>query len=95
MGVVFLGHGTAVQSMLDLLGIESNEKRVAVMIVSPEKTRELIREEKRQMFIGVPWPRDCGFGAHQEYRRWKDSGIFEPRSAVGKVCSGNLTIPMN
>ena len=54
MGVVFLGHGTAVQSMLDLLGIESNEKRVAVMIVSPEKTRELIREEKRQMFIGVP-----------------------------------------
>ena len=54
MGVVFLGHGTAVQSMLDLLGIESNEKRVAVMIVSPEKTRELIREEKKQMFIGVP-----------------------------------------
>ena len=53
-GVVFLGHGTAVQSMLDLLGIESDEKRIAVMIASPEKARKLIREEKRQMFIGVP-----------------------------------------
>lgn len=88
MGVVFLGHGTAVQSMLDLLGIESNEKRVAVMIVSPGKDTGTDQRRKKTDVYRRTWPRDCGFGAHQEYRRWKDSGIFEPRSAVGKVCSG-------
>ena len=52
--VVLLGHGTAVRSMLDILGIESNEKRIVVTIAGEEKTKELIREQKRQLFIGVP-----------------------------------------
>lgn len=52
--VVLHGHGTAVRSMLDLLGIESNEKRMLITIAGREKTKELIREEKRQLFIGVP-----------------------------------------
>lgn len=54
IAVTFHGRGTAVRSMLDLLGIESNEKRMLVTIAGEEKTKELIREEKRQLFIGVP-----------------------------------------
>lgn len=52
--VVLMGHGTAVRSMLDLLGIESNEKRVVLTVASEEKTRELISEQKRRLYIGVP-----------------------------------------
>lgn len=54
MTVVLHGQGTAVRSMLDLLGIESNEKRVVLTVASPEKTKELIKEQKRQLFTGVP-----------------------------------------
>ncbi len=52
--VVLMGHGTAVRSMLDLLGIESNEKRVVLTVASEEKTHELISEQKRRLYIGVP-----------------------------------------
>lgn len=52
--VVLIGHGTAVRSMLDLLGIESNEKRVVLAVASEEKTKELILEQKRKLYIGVP-----------------------------------------
>ena len=54
MSVMLMGHGTAVRSMLDLLGIESNEKRVIVTVASVEKTKELIQQQKRKLFIGVP-----------------------------------------
>jgi len=54
MSVVLMGHGTAVRSMLDLLGIESNEKRVVLIPATEEKTKELITELKRRLFIGIP-----------------------------------------
>lgn len=54
MAVVLHGRGTAVQSMLDILGIEDNEKRIVLSIADNEKTASLIREQKKQMFIGVP-----------------------------------------
>ena len=54
LGVVHLGYGTAVQSMLDLLGIESNEKRVVITVAGTEKTKQLIRAQKRELYIGVP-----------------------------------------
>ncbi len=54
MAVVLMGHGTAVRSMLDLLGIESNEKRVVLIAATEEKTKELITELKRRLFIGIP-----------------------------------------
>lgn len=54
MSIVLHGRGSAVQSMLDILGIESNEKRVLLTFAGPEKTQALIREQKRRMFIGVP-----------------------------------------
>lgn len=54
ISVVLHAHGTAVRSMLDILGIESNEKRVVLTIAAQEKTRRLIDEQKRRLFIGVP-----------------------------------------
>ena len=49
--VTLLGHGTAVQSMLDLLGIESTEKRVIMTVANPEKTRKFIKEMRRQVYL--------------------------------------------
>ena len=54
MNVVLHAHGTAVRSMLDILGIESNEKRVVLSIANQENTKALISEQKRRLFIGVP-----------------------------------------
>ncbi len=51
---VLRGQGTAIQSMLDLLGIESNEKRVILSFAGKEQTARLIKEEKRRLFVGVP-----------------------------------------
>ena len=41
MTVVVMGHGTAVRSMLDLLGIESTEKRIVLTIANEEKTKRI------------------------------------------------------
>lgn len=54
MTVTLHGRGTAVQSMLELLGIDSNEKRVVLAIADSEKTARLIQEQKRRLHIGVP-----------------------------------------
>lgn len=50
----FYGLGTAVQSMIDLLGIESNERRVIFSVVTQKKTKAFINEQKRRLHIGVP-----------------------------------------
>ena len=52
--VTMLGHGTAAQSMLDLLGIESTEKRVIMTVANPEKTRQFIKDMRQQLYIGIP-----------------------------------------
>ena len=54
VNVVLHAHGTAVRSMLDILGIESNEKRVVMTVANTEKTKRLIDQQQRRMFIGVP-----------------------------------------
>ena len=36
------GEGTAMPSMLDMLGIESNERRIMLSVAGPEKTEKLI-----------------------------------------------------
>ena len=54
LNVTLHGRGTAVQSMLDLLGIESNEKRVVLSTATGEKTAALIEAQKRRLHIGVP-----------------------------------------
>lgn len=54
MTVSMHGRGTAVRSMLDILGIEDNEKRIVLTVASKKKTKEFIREQKKRLFIGVP-----------------------------------------
>lgn len=54
INVVLRGRGTAVRSMLDLLGLESNEKRVVLSVADNEKLKQFIKEQKKKMFIGVP-----------------------------------------
>ncbi len=48
------GRGTAVQSMLELLGIDSNERRIVTSVADEEKTTALIAALTRQLHIGVP-----------------------------------------
>ncbi len=54
VSITLIGHGTAVRSMLDLLGIESTDKRVVISVANAEKTKKLISEQKKRLFIGVP-----------------------------------------
>lgn len=54
LNIIMQGRGTAVQSMLDLLGIESNERRIVFTVANEEKTDRLIRAQKRHLHIGVP-----------------------------------------
>ena len=54
LNVILSGRGTAVKSMLDVLGIESNLKRIMFSVANEEKTREFITRQKRQLHIGVP-----------------------------------------
>ncbi len=54
MTTVFNARGTAVRSMLDILGIESTKRRVVLTVANEEKTKRLIELQKERMFIGVP-----------------------------------------
>lgn len=54
ISVILRGKGTAVRSMLDLLGLESNEKRVVISVADNEKLKKFIKEQNKNMFIGVP-----------------------------------------
>ena len=50
----FSARGTAVKSMRDLLGIEDTKKRLLCAFADRDKTKELIRQLKRRIYIGVP-----------------------------------------
>lgn len=52
--VAMLGHGTAVKSMLDLLGIESTEKRIIMTVANSEKAQQFIKDMRQQLYIGIP-----------------------------------------
>ena len=46
--------GTATKSMLDLLGIESRDRRLFMTVASPDQTKELIREQRKRLYIDAP-----------------------------------------
>ncbi len=54
VSATFLGRGTASRSMLDLLGIESNKKRIVISVANTQKSLQLIHEIKRRLYIGIP-----------------------------------------
>ena len=70
LSVILLGEGTASRGMLDILGIESNEKRVLITVANEKKTKKFIQKQKQQMFIDIP-----GSCSHKEYRRRKNREI--------------------
>ena len=49
--------GTATRSMRELLGIESTERRVAFAVVGDKQAAEVIRAQRRQLYIDAP---GCG-----------------------------------
>jgi len=66
INVILRGRGTAVRSMLDLLGLESNEKRVLLSVADNEKLKKFIKEQKKKMFTGS---RNCRICADKKHRR--------------------------
>lgn len=52
--MVLHGRGTATDRMLDLLGIESRENRIVLTIADAQKTQELIEEQRRVLYLGMP-----------------------------------------
>ena len=54
LNVTLHGYGTAIQSMLDFLGIESNEKRVMLSAATEEKTKAFIEGQRERLHLGVP-----------------------------------------
>ena len=54
VSIVFHGRGTAIKSMLDLLGIESHERRAFIAIADGEKSKRYIEEQKKKLHLGVP-----------------------------------------
>jgi len=52
--VMFRARGTAVQSMLDILGIESTARSVVLAVADDERREQLFEEARRRIYIGVP-----------------------------------------
>ncbi|MDO4564944.1 MAG: P-II family nitrogen regulator [Clostridia bacterium] len=52
--LTLMGHGTATKGMLELLGMDSKERRVVLTAADTEKTRELIQAQRRRLYIDAP-----------------------------------------
>ena len=46
--------GTATKSMLDLLGMESKDRRLFMTVASPQQTKQLIQEQRKRLYIDAP-----------------------------------------
>ena len=59
LSITMAGRGTAVQSMLDLLGIESNERRIVFTVANEEKTTDSGAKTPYAHWGSWSWNRDC------------------------------------
>lgn len=48
------GHGTATREMLDLLGLDVQEKRLVICLANEDKTTALVQQMRRQLYLGTP-----------------------------------------
>lgn len=46
--------GTATKSMLELLGMESKDRRLFMTVASPQQTKLLIQEQRKRLYIDAP-----------------------------------------
>ena len=54
LSIELMGRGTATKNMLDLLGLRSREYRVILSVADKERTKRLIDEARRQLYIDAP-----------------------------------------
>ena len=54
VSMTLLGRGTATPSMLELLGIDTSEKRIVMSVVTQEQLSPFLLEHKRQLYIDAP-----------------------------------------
>ena len=73
--VAALARGTAVRSMLDILGIEDNERRVVFSVAEHGKNARVHSPAAAAHVHRRARPRHHRGGPHQKHRRWKDRGI--------------------
>lgn len=52
--LTLLGRGTAKSEHLELNGLEATEKAVVITVADSEKTKQLIKNAKRKLFIDIP-----------------------------------------
>lgn len=52
--LTMLGRGTATKELLDLYGLESTEKSIIVTIADAKKTKNLIAEVRKKLYIAIP-----------------------------------------
>lgn len=52
--LTMLGRGTAKSEHLELNGLEATEKAIVVTVADAEKTKQLIKNAKRKLFIDIP-----------------------------------------
>ena len=48
------GRGTAPANVMDLLGIESHDRRIVMTVVGQEKTPRLLAQQRQRLFLDVP-----------------------------------------
>ncbi|MDO4543787.1 MAG: P-II family nitrogen regulator [Clostridia bacterium] len=48
------GRGTATKTMLELIGMDSKERRIVMTVADEQKTAELIRAQRRRLYIDAP-----------------------------------------
>ena len=85
VSIVFHGRGTAIKSMLDLLGIESHERRVFIAIADGEKSKRYIEEQKKKTPSRSAGTRYYGCRAREKRRRRTGSELFERKRHGGKI----------
>lgn len=54
MVLTMLGRGTATREMLDLWGLEAQEKTVMASVASDERTRELMQQLRKKLYLDIP-----------------------------------------
>ena len=54
LALVVHGKGTATKGMLDLLGIQSRERRIVMTVADTSHTSTLIKEQRRRLYIDAP-----------------------------------------
>lgn len=54
VSLLIYGHGTASKKTLDLLGIESKERRIFMLPARDDETKKLIAKQKMRLYIDTP-----------------------------------------